>query len=179
MLNNPVLESRKIWKGYVDANGAYRWILKGLNLKFLEGKFISILGKPEEGKSTLLKTLGFLEIPEKGEIYFQGRLVGKKSNEELEHMLNERVWLIDLSAPINPLVSTPKTLAVVLLDDPAALYKISTDPTNGYRLLTRIYNLNCRGVTVVVATKNPKVASLANSIHILSRGELKELTYHN
>ena len=179
MLKNPVLETSEVWKGFVDENGAHHWIFKGLNLKFFEGKFISVLGKPGEGKSTLLKILGFQEVPDKGEIYFQGRLVGIRNNEELEHMRKERVWLIDLSALVKPLISPPKTLAVVLLDDPDALYNLPLNPVAGYRFLTTIYDLNDKGITVIMTTHSPKVASYANSIHKLSNGQLKEFTDYN
>ena len=178
MLKNPVLEARGVWKGYVDASGTDQWILKGLNMEFWEGEFISVLGKQGVGKSTLLKILSFLEVPDKGEIYFQGRLVGR-SNEELEHMRSERIWLIDLSAPNKPLISPPKTLAAVLLDDPTALYNLPLNPIASYRFLTTIYNLNDKGITVVTATKSPKVASLATSIYILSIGQIKGLTDYN
>lgn len=77
MLKSTVLEAKELWKGYEETKGSYRWVLKKLNLQFLEGEFISILGESGEGKSTLLKILSFNEYPDKGGIYFQGRLVGK------------------------------------------------------------------------------------------------------
>lgn len=179
MLKNPVLETREVWKGFVDGNGAHHWIFKKLNLKIFEGKFISVLGKSGEGKSTLLKILGFQDIPDKGEIYFQGRLVGLRNNKELEHMRKERVWLINLSDSVKPLISPPNTLAVVLLDDTAALYPPLLSPIASYRFLTTLYNLNDKGITVIMTTQNPKVASYANSVYILNNGLLKKITDYN
>ena len=176
MLKNPVLETKKIWKGYEDGRGSYRWILKKLNLEFLEGEFVSILGQSSEGKSTLLKILSFKEPPDKGEVYFQGRLVGKNGKEEMEYMRSERVWLIDGSLPAKKL---PEKIAAVLLDEPAAFVDSKLDPGPGNRLLTYILYLNSCGITVIIATSDPLVASRADSIHKLSKGKIEKLTDTN
>ena len=176
MLKNPVLETKKVWKGYEDVKGSCSWVLKKLNLEFLEGEFVSILGQSGEGKSTLLKLLSFIEPPDKGEVYFQGRLVGKSGEEEMEYMRSKRVRLIDGSFPAKKL---PEKIAVVLLDEPAAFVDSKLDPGPGNRLLTYILYLNSCGITVIIATSDPFVASCATSIHKLSKGELEKLTDTN
>jgi putative ABC transport system ATP-binding protein len=55
-------------------------VLKKIDLTVKEGEFISIRGKSGVGKTTLLKIIGLLEEPDKGEI----RLLGKSIN-----MLND------------------------------------------------------------------------------------------
>ncbi len=173
MLKNTVLETKDTWKGYEDEMGSFRWVLKKLNLEFLEGEFVSILGESGEGKSTLLKLLSFIEPPDKGGVYFQGRLVGKNGEEEMEYMRSNRVWLIDGSLPTKKL---PEKIAAVLLDEPAAFVNSKLNPEPGNRLLTYILYLNSCNITVIIATSDPLVASRANSIHKLSKGKIDKLT---
>ncbi len=168
MLKNTVLEARGIWKGYRKSSGIFHWALKKVDLKLKEGEFISILGAPAEGKSTLLKILGFLETPDKGEIYFQGRLVGEIGVKELKHMRKERVWLVDSYLPTQIL---PPNLAVVLLDEPAGLPK----STPGNYLLSHIRHFNDCGIAVVMATLDPVKASCATSIYKLSKGKIAKI----
>ena len=66
-----LIELIDIWKIYSTSQ-----ILKGLNLTVVEGAFISIRGKSGVGKTTLLKIIGLLETPSKGEV----KLLGKSVN---------------------------------------------------------------------------------------------------
>ncbi len=169
MLKNTVLEAKEVWKGYGYAKGSHRWVLIGVNIKVLEGEFISILGKPDAGKSTLLKILGFLELPDKGAIYFHGRLVGKSDAGELEHMHNERVYLIDRPVSAKQInIPSGKNFAVVLIDKPDGLISHGN-------LLTNISYLNSCGIAVVMATRKPVLASHATSIYKLSGGKIEKL----
>lgn len=169
MLKNTVLEAKEVWKGYGYVNGSYRWVVIGVNLKVLEGEFVSILGKPDAGKSTLLKTLGFLELPDKGAVYFQGRLVGKSDAGELEHMHNEKVCLIDQPVSAKQIImSAVKNFAVVLIDKPDGLIDYGN-------LLTNISYLNSCGIAVVLATSKAVLASRATSIYKLSGGKIEKI----
>ena len=172
MLKNPVLEAKGIWKGYEEPNGSYNWVLKGLNLKLLEGDFISILGRPATGKSTLLKIMSFLELPDKGEVYFQGRLVGKSGAEELDQMRRERIWLIENYISADQLTaSIGGKLSAMLLDEPNGLLKHKP----GNSLFKNIGYLNSRGIAVLAATSDPVAASRAPSIYKLSGGKIVKI----
>ena len=168
MLKNTVLEARGIWKGYRKSSGIFHWALKKVDLKLKEGEFISILGAPAEGTSILLKVLGFLETPDKGEVYFQGRLVGEIGGKELEYTRNQRIWLVNYSLPAQPL---PPNLAAVLLDKPVGLLKSTPD---NY-LLSRIRHFNDCGIAVVMATRDPVEASCAASIYKISKGKIAKI----
>jgi len=56
--------------------------VKGINLEVNAGEFIAIMGRSGSGKSTLLHMLGLLDKPTSGEIYLDGKNVGKLSTEE-------------------------------------------------------------------------------------------------
>ncbi len=169
----PVLEAYNIWKGFKSVNNGYLWILKEINLRFLEGDFVSIIGKPDAGKSTLLKILSFQESPDKGAVYFQGRLVGAIGAKELEHMHRERVWLINQPMTDEQLItSVPEYLSAVLLDEPV----IPASPGAGNRFLAYIKYLNNHGITVIIATRDPKNAYFAFSLYSIKQGRLKKLS---
>jgi ABC-type lipoprotein export system ATPase subunit len=172
MLRNTVLEAINVWKKGTDSDTASLWVLQGVYLEIMEGDFIAILGGPSTGKSALLKVLSFRETPEQGAVYFEGRLVGR-SAKELEQMYNDRVWLLNGAAcgsKIN--AKQQKYPAAILLDEPALLMAKEADA----KLLEKLISMRRSGVSIVVATKEPAVASLAPVIYKLSGGLLEKLT---
>ena len=54
-------------------------VLKGVNEHISKGEVISIIGPSGGGKSTFLRCLNLLEVPEKGKIYFEGTNIADKS----------------------------------------------------------------------------------------------------
>ena len=56
-------------------------VLQGVNQTIHKGEVISIIGPSGGGKSTFLRCLNLLEMPEKGQIFFNGEdITGKKVN---------------------------------------------------------------------------------------------------
>ena len=72
-----MIELSKVSKRY----GATE-VLRDVSLKVEEGEFISIRGKSGVGKTTLLKIMGLLEDPDKGEVKLFGRAVNGLSEDE-------------------------------------------------------------------------------------------------
>jgi ABC-type lipoprotein export system ATPase subunit len=171
MLRNTVLEAKDIWTK--DTVTGSSWVLQGIRIEILEGDFIAILGGPAAGKSALLKVLSFRESPKQGAVYFEGRLVGRSGAAELEHMCSERVWLLSGSIDGNQInIEAGKRLAAVLIDEPEAL--LGAEPDQEF--LQKIRELSNAGVAVLIATRNPAVASLAPVIYKLNGGKLEKLT---
>ena len=54
-------------------------VLKGVNEHISKGEVVSIIGPSGGGKSTFLRCLNLLEVPEKGKIYFEGTNIADKS----------------------------------------------------------------------------------------------------
>jgi len=72
-----LIEVINVWKSY----GAIQ-VLKDVNLNVREGDFISIRGKSGVGKTTLLKIIGLLEAPDKGEVKLFGRTANGLTDDE-------------------------------------------------------------------------------------------------
>jgi polar amino acid transport system ATP-binding protein len=65
-----VIELRNIHKQYDDLE-----VLKGIDLTANKGDVIALIGSSGSGKSTLLRCANLLEIPQRGDIIFQGQPV--------------------------------------------------------------------------------------------------------
>ena len=60
-------------------------VLKGVSLSAREGDVISILGASGSGKSTMLRCINMLEVPDSGEIRIGGETIGlKKTRKGME-----------------------------------------------------------------------------------------------
>lgn len=80
-----LLEIKHLSKSFGDAH-----ILKDINLEVNEGDVIAIIGSSGNGKTTLLRCLNFLEIPEEGKITVDGTVLfdsevekGKKNGKSI------------------------------------------------------------------------------------------------
>jgi len=61
-------------------------VLKGLDLSFEEGDFVSLMGPSGSGKSTLMNILGCLDRPTEGNYYLRDRDVAKMSDNQLSEV---------------------------------------------------------------------------------------------
>lgn len=64
-------------------------VLKGITETINNGEVVSIIGASGSGKSTFLRCLNLLEIPTKGEIYFNDELVYKKESSRHRKYIEE------------------------------------------------------------------------------------------
>jgi len=69
-------------------------VLKQLNLTIDEGDFVSIRGKSGVGKSTLLKIMGFLELPDEGEVTLSGKALCKLSDAQRSKLRLETLGFV-------------------------------------------------------------------------------------
>jgi ABC-type lipoprotein export system ATPase subunit len=78
MLNAP---TKKILYSLQNVHFSYPWggglvnVLKGINLEVEAASFVCIVGPSGTGKTTLLNLMGLLAPPDKGDIFFDGKLV--------------------------------------------------------------------------------------------------------
>lgn len=94
--------------------GAHRVpVLKGVHLSIARGELLSIVGQSGSGKSTLMHMMGLLDVPDVGEVYFDGQRVDDlppRTRDELRnrvfgfifqfyHLLPELTLLENVLAP--------------------------------------------------------------------------------
>lgn len=70
-----IIRVENLWKSFKTLE-----VLKGIDLEVPRGEVLAIIGPSGSGKSTLLRCLTLLEIPEKGKIYIENKLLGYRLN---------------------------------------------------------------------------------------------------
>ena len=71
-----MIEVRDLHKSFGDLH-----VLKGISETIYKGEVVSIIGPSGGGKSTFLRCLNLLEVPEQGEVYFEGTLLDPKGTD--------------------------------------------------------------------------------------------------
>lgn len=69
-------------------------VLKGLNFSVKKQEFVGVMGKSGCGKTTLLKTLGLIDKPTKGKIYFCGKETKKLWDDELADIRRKEIGFV-------------------------------------------------------------------------------------
>lgn len=69
-------------------------VLKGLDFTIKKQEFVGIMGKSGCGKTTLLKTLGLIDKPTKGNIYFYERNASELWSDELADIRRRKIGFI-------------------------------------------------------------------------------------
>jgi branched-chain amino acid transport system ATP-binding protein len=81
MSDQPILELKNVHSGYGSIKA-----LKGISLQVMPGEIVAIIGANGAGKSTTLMTICGIVPVERGEVYYEGKLINKVSPEKLPTM---------------------------------------------------------------------------------------------
>lgn len=88
-----MLELKKITKEYLTGANSVS-ALKGINLKFRESEFVSILGPSGCGKTTLLNIIGGLDNYTSGDLIINGKSTKKFKDKDWDNYRNHRVGFV-------------------------------------------------------------------------------------
>ncbi|NQU23121.1 MAG: ATP-binding cassette domain-containing protein, partial [Candidatus Nealsonbacteria bacterium] len=69
-------------------------VLKGVGIDVRKGEFLAIVGQSGSGKSTLLHLLGTLDVPDSGEIYFDGQRIDTLPGRGRDRLRNQSFGMI-------------------------------------------------------------------------------------
>ncbi len=73
-----LLEVKNLKKGFADTD-----VLKGVSFSLEKGQVLAIIGSSGSGKTTLLRCLNFLETPDEGQVFVDGKyLTGTNLSDE-------------------------------------------------------------------------------------------------
>jgi ABC-type lipoprotein export system ATPase subunit len=87
------LEARDLVKTYMTGKRELT-VLRGVNFTATRGEFVALQGASGAGKSTLLHLLGGLDLPNRGEIVFDGQPIARLSNHSLAHLRNIKIGFV-------------------------------------------------------------------------------------
>jgi ABC-type lipoprotein export system ATPase subunit len=88
-----ILKAEGLYKSYQMGTTKVE-VLKGVDLAVRESEFVAIVGASGSGKSTLLHILGALDKPEKGVVSFEGRVLSRMGERELNKFRNKMVGFV-------------------------------------------------------------------------------------
>ncbi len=89
--------------------------LKNINLTIKKGAFMSIVGPSGSGKSTILNLVASLDIPSKGEIFFNGLSIKNLSSSELANLRLKSIGIIFQSFNLVPVLNVFENVEYPLL----------------------------------------------------------------
>lgn len=111
-----------------------RKILNSINLEITEGEIIAIIGPSGSGKSTLLRCLNLLEVPEEGQVIFEGvNLLDPKTD---LNGVREYIGMVFQNFHLFPHMTVGKNITLAL----KLLKKMDDQVANeiAFNLLTRV-----------------------------------------
>ena len=94
MSAQPVLDVRNVSHGFNDQSGHRLSVLESLDLRINPGDSVAIIGPSGAGKSTLLSLLAGLDLPESGEILFQGEAFSGLSEDQRAAVRRGRIGFV-------------------------------------------------------------------------------------
>jgi ABC-type lipoprotein export system ATPase subunit len=129
-----MLAARNLHKAYVMGSRNLE-VLRGIDLNVQRGEFLALRGASGAGKSTLLHLLGGLDLPNQGEILFDGIDLLKLPANALAQLRNRRVGFIFQAYHLLPELSAIENVML-----PARMARLAPEAaeTHARELLDRV-----------------------------------------
>ena len=109
-----IIQFVDVFKSY--QNGATSvTALKGVNLSFDAGDFVTIMGPSGGGKTTLLNLLAGLDLPDRGQIYLQERKVSALSDHDLTLLRRKEIGFVFQFFNLMPTLTIQENVELPLL----------------------------------------------------------------
>jgi len=133
-MSEPLLSARGLKKTYVMGRRTLE-VLRGVDLEIERGGFVALCGSSGTGKSTLLHLIGGLDVPNAGEIIFDGQNVTRFSEGQLTEFRNRRVGFVFQAYHLLPELTALENVCL-----PARMARLSVGGTEkrAAQLLARV-----------------------------------------
>ena len=133
-MSDLLLSARALTKTYTMGKRSLE-VLRGVDLDVTRGEFLALRGASGAGKSTLLHLIGGLDLPNAGEIRFDGQDLVAFSERKLTEVRNRRVGFIFQAYHLLPELDA---LENVCLPARMARISVATVEARGRELLARV-----------------------------------------
>ena len=133
-MNETLLCARALTKIYTMGKRSLE-VLRGVDLDVAHGEFLALRGASGAGKSTLLHLIGGLDLPNAGEILFDGQNLVAFSERKLTEFRNRRVGFIFQAYHLLPELDALENVCL-----PARMARMASArvETRGRELLARV-----------------------------------------
>ena len=133
-MSEPLLRARALTKTYAMGKRSLE-VLRGVDLDVARGEFLALRGASGAGKSTLLHLIGGLDLPNAGEIFFDGQNLVAFSEYKLTEFRNRRVGFIFQAYHLLPELTALENVCL-----PARMARIASAKVEirGRELLARV-----------------------------------------
>lgn len=108
-----ILQTENLKKYYKTGENVVKAV-DGVNLEVERGEYLAIVGKSGSGKSTLLHLIGGLEKPTEGEIYYSGKPLSKKTQDQLTIFRRRNVGFVFQSYNLVPILNVYENIVLPL-----------------------------------------------------------------
>jgi ABC-type lipoprotein export system ATPase subunit len=90
--------------------------LRDVSLTLARGEVVALVGPSGAGKSTLLLALGLLELPEKGRLWLDGRLVAEdgRAREDLSALRRDKLGFVFQKSNLIPFLTAEENVRIAL-----------------------------------------------------------------
>ncbi len=113
MPDTPIISLEELTKTYQMGSVTVQ-ALRGINIQFREGDYVSIMGPSGCGKSTLLNLLGCLDRPSRGRYLLGGEDLSKLDDDTLSEIRGARLGFIFQSYNLIPQLNVVENIGIPL-----------------------------------------------------------------
>ena len=155
-----------------------------ISFHIAKGEFAVIVGPSGAGKTTVLNILGGMDTATSGQIWVDGRNIGKYNNRQLTSYRRDDIGFVfqfyNLVPNLTALENVERALAknpkMLLCDEPTG----ALDYQTGKAILKLLQDM-CRqkGMTVVVITHNSALTPMADRVIRIKNGKVDQMTMND
>ncbi|MEW6088855.1 MAG: ABC transporter permease [bacterium] len=109
-----MIQVKNLTKTYKTGKVEFK-ALRGIDFKVEAGEFVAIMGPSGSGKSTMLHLLGFLDRPDSGEYFFNGKDTSKLTENDLALLRNRSIGFVFQQFHLLPRLTTLDNVKLPLI----------------------------------------------------------------
>lgn len=113
MNNSSIIQLKNIHKSYETRFQSVP-VLHDINVNFIAGQSVALLGASGSGKSTLMNILGLLDLPSSGQYFLKGVDVAQKSMGECAQIRNQVIGFVFQRFNLLPYLTACENVALPL-----------------------------------------------------------------